>query len=263
MPYIRDVPTEDRSRARNDEGSRERRRAALPSAPPAAILEALADPELEVDDVLAALRNRQTPVEALRRVARTPRWTVSYDVKCALARHPNSPTPVAMQFLHHLYWRELVETAGDVRVHPTVRVKAEGLLRVRMDELALGERVALARRASRGLVAALRDRSEAMVLDALLHNPRLVEADVVQIARRETTPGEVLGRIAAHAVWGGRLAVRKALVGNPATPVHAALRIVDRLARRDLVGLRRDPSTPGVVRIRAERRLAARGGTLG
>lgn len=229
--------------------------ARLATAPPSFLRGAVENPALDEGHLALLLRNRQASPDLLRDLARNRRWTRSYDVKRGLVLHPRTPAVVARTLLDHLYWRDLNAIAGDLKIHPTVRRRAEEILRVRLDELTVGERVALARRSSRGLIAALRERGEAAVLEALLGNPRLVEGDAVCIARAEGAPSEVLARVADHPVWGLRQAVRAALLRNPRTPVHASMRLLKNLPRQELRKVRRDPEVPRVVRVAAERSL--------
>ncbi len=216
---------------------------------------ALDNPELSPDEVVLLLRNRAATPQLLVRVGRDRRWTRSYDIKRGLVRHPRTPLPIVGTLIHHLYWRDLAETASDLTLHPTVRRKSEEILRIRLMELALGERISLARIASRGLIGALRQTGEERVLLALLGNSRLVETDAVQMAKGTGVPARVLARLAEHPSWGSRHAVLMALATNPRTPVAVALRVVRRLPRRDLRRLARDPKAPKIVRVGAERRL--------
>lgn len=247
-------PEEAAPRGGRDDGARALA-LRLPDAPPPYLEAALDNPALVPDHVVALLRNRGATAAVLRRVARTPEWSRLYDVKRGLVSHPHTPTPVARTLVHHLYWRDLAEVAADLRLHPLLRRRAEELLRVRLSEMAQGERIALARRAVRGLIGSLCETGEPRVLRALLGNPRLVEGDAVRIARAAQTPGEVLRDLADDARWGVRLAVRLALLRNPRTPVHAGLRVLEKLSRQDLRRIHADPVVPEVVRLAAARRL--------
>lgn len=228
----------------------------LPSAPPPYLTAAADNPLLGPEEMLLLLRNRQAPGELLRRIAGEVRWTALREVRGLLAQHPRSPIAVARRFLPHLAWVELADAARDIRVSPAVRRDAERLLTVRLPELAVGERIALARRASRRVIAALRSDTEVGVLRALLENPLLTEADAVWLAGSPTTPGQVLDRISRHARFGLRPAVRRGILRNAAAPVPTALRLVACSPRADLPALARDEAAPTLVRVAARRRLS-------
>lgn len=205
--------------------------------------------------MLLLLRNRSTPAAALSRVARDREWTRLREILRALVGHPNTPTAVARALAPHLHDKDLGEVAEDVRVRPAVRRSAEEILKIRIGEMPLGERISLARRPSRALVAALAECADAGVLRALLGNPRLLEAEAVRIASGARTPPEALRAIAEHAAWGARRSVRMALLLNPRTPLPVALRLLRGATRHDLSRLAADPKAPRIVRIGAERRL--------
>ena len=152
-------------------------------------------------------------------------------------------------------WAELAKVCVSPHAHPAVRRMAEERLISRLEGLALGERISLARRASRGVLVHLGQAAEGSVLEALLGNPLLVEADVLKIVSGSAAPAEFLGRLAIHHRWGCRRAVRWALALNERVPVAAVLHIVRELPvdllRR--VSLHRDVRT--LVALAAVRRL--------
>jgi hypothetical protein len=178
-----------------------------------------------------------------------------YEAKKALARHPRTPLTLARSLLPQFYWKDLADVAEDPRMPPSVRRQAEEILSHRLDEMTQGERISLARRASRGVISALRDSADARVLQALLGNVRLLEHDAVRIASSACAPREALSGLADHPAWGERYAVRLSLIRNPRTPVAAALRLIGRLPRQDLLRLARDGQVPKIVRVGADRRL--------
>jgi hypothetical protein len=234
----------------------EQLRRKLPGAPPPYLEGALTNPNLGDDEMLLLLRNRQAPQDLLSRIGRDRRWTASHEVKRELVRHPRTPLVLARSLLPHLFWKELAETSSDLRVHPVVRRQAEALLAIRIQELSLGERIALSRKASRGLIGSLIATGEDRVLRGLLGNPRLVEADAVRIAASPCGAQGFFHFLAGHPAWGRRRSVRLALVRNPRTPVQVSLRLVGRMPVRDLRQLVKDVKVPRIVRVGAGRRLA-------
>jgi hypothetical protein len=243
----------DVSRGRTD--SPEELRRHLTTAPESYLEGALTHPALTQRELLLLLRNRNAGPGLLSRVARDRRWTSFYEVKKGLVVHPNCPLNASRTLVQHLFWNDLADVAIDVRVHPVVRRRAEELLRARVDELTMGERINLATRATRGLIPCLLDCGEGRVLARLLSNPRVVEGDVIRVASGGRAPADVLSQIAGHHRWGGRRDVRLAVLRNRRTPVQAALRLLSRLDRRDLQRLARDAKVRRIVRIGAERQL--------
>jgi len=220
------------------------------------MLGALENPSLTDEKLLRLLRNPHVTPQILSRIGRDRRWTRVYEIKRALVRHPRSPLVVSRGFLPYLHWKDLAEACADLRVHPVARRQAERLLGTRVDELSLGEKVTLARRASRGLIRALIDAGEPQVLRGLLGNERTVEADAIRIASGPRATPELLRHLADHPKWGRRRDVRLALLRNRRTPVPVALRLAGGLAPPDLRRLLKDDKVPRIVRVGAERRLA-------
>lgn len=230
----------------------------LPGAPGPYLEGAAQNPALTEETMLLLLGNRAAPAAMLGRIARNWRWTRVYAVKLALIRNPRTPYAVARGLLGHLFWRDLLETSGDLHASPVLRRDAEKILRTRLPELSVGEKVTLARRASRGLVEGLLEGGEGTVLRALLGNPRLTEREVVRIAASPSSPADALTAVATHHAWGIRRDVRLALLGNPRTPVPAALRLIEAIPPEDLGRVAEDASIPRIVRVGASRRLERR-----
>ena len=155
--------------------------------------------------------------------------------------------------LSRLPWTALVELTAAPRTNPVLRRDAERILGRRLSELALGERVSLARRAVRALLPSLAAGGEPAVTRALLGNPRLVENDVIEWAGDEEASADVLREIAHHPVWGTRRRVRFALAANPRTPAGTALGVAKTLEPSDLQLLSRDATVPTIIRIAADR----------
>ncbi len=229
----------------------------LSSAPPRFLEGALENPELAEGEMLLLLRNRRASPKLLLSIWRNPRWTRNHEVKKLLVMHPRIPLATARSLLPHLFWKQLAEVAGSPQINPVVMRQAERLLQTKLEELSLGERASLARTASRGVIGALLESPEERVLRSLLENGKLREAEAVTIASNGEAPGTLLSHLAAHHRWGGVRAVRLAVLSNPATPVAAALRLLGKLAERDLQRLASDDKVPRIVSVGADRRLRA------
>jgi hypothetical protein len=75
------------------------------------------------------------------------------------------------------------------------------------------------------------------VVRNLLQNPRLTEKQVLRLVTRRPIQSVVLEEVALSGRWNRRTAVRRALVFNPYTPTHIALRMLPLLSRGDLQAL--------------------------
>lgn len=114
--------------------------------------------------------------------------------------------------------------------------------------LTLGERKALARTHRReDLLLLVRDPHPAVV-EILLGNPHVTEAEILRIASFRPAVPESLTKIAAHPRWSVRHAVKRALVMNPATPLADAIRVATTLRTQELRELSTDPQLPEPLR---------------
>lgn len=213
-------------------------------------------------ELVILLRSRATTAATVARIGRNRSWMRAREAKLAFVSNPRAPQVLARQLLPHLGWRDLGELAVQLDISPVLRREAEKLLKARLPELSRGEKVALARRGSRGIVDVLCEEADALVLRAVAGNPRATEADFERILARNDTPAEFLAWLSEMSSWGQRRAVRLALVRHPRTPPSAALRLTQALSHRDIEALGRDVSAPRLVRVAAERHLAATGGAF-
>jgi hypothetical protein len=227
----------------------------LPFVPLVALESLLADPDLAERTALLVARHRAASAEALRRIAAVRRLMRNREIVRALVSHPNTALSIARNLVPHLFWRELAEITRALTVHPVVRRQAEVLLRVRLDEMASGERIAFARQASPALIPALLEDTHPRVLRSLLCNPRLVEQQAVHIGNSARASADLLDYLAFYTPWGKRPAVRSALLRNPRTAVATSLRLLRAVPGRDLPRLAQDASLPRIVRVGADRRL--------
>lgn len=244
-----------RVRGRIASGAELRQR--LASATPDCLWDAMDNPALATDEneMVQLLRNRSTPRPLLQRIGADPSWTRSASVRRCLVLHAGTPPAMARDLALSLSWADLVELSNAPAVSPSLRRYAEQLLRARLEGTTLGQRIALARRAPRGLIDDVIGSGEGPVLCGLLANARLVEADVIRIASSRSTPPELFARLSQDERWGFRRAVRVAIAANVRTPIPIALRILRQLPRLDLQRLSNDYGTPRIVRIGADRLL--------
>jgi hypothetical protein len=208
--------------------------------------------ELDVADAQLVLRNPHAGTEVIRLLAAQRRLLSFYDLRRDLALHPATPQPLALALLGTLFWRDLVTAGLDVRLRPVVRRAAEQRLVDRLPALAVGEKVAIGRRASPRVLQALRHDPTAQVVAAVLDNPRLVEADLLPLLAGEATRPQVLAVVLSHRKWGSRHAVRVAAVRNPHTPLALAMQQLPLLKKPELRAVATDARLASPLRRRAE-----------
>jgi hypothetical protein len=207
---------------------------------------------------LKVLNRPDLPADVLEELLADRTARKYHTVRRALAGHPRTPRRHALALVSTLYWRDLAFLSSDARVHPEVRRAADRDLARRLPEMALAERVDVAKSAGRGTLLVLRFDSDYRVFQAVLDNRLATETDLIQVAARRETPPAALESLAAHPRWGARPALRSALLRNPRLPVPVALSLLSRATAADLAGLREAPGVSALVKACAERVLAER-----
>lgn len=214
------------------------------------LLAVLENPACEPFHVIAILRSPRVTPAVTERIYADSRWTRHYRVKVALAHCRATPYAVASQVLYDLFWYDLAQVALNPRVDPRIRQMAERLVIQKLEEMAVGEKMALAKIASRNLIVHLRNvRSpEASVLLNLLQNPRLIEEDLLALLRNPQVPVEFIRALAGVPQWCNRPAVRMAILRHPHTPVHVVARIIPQLTPSEVEQLLQDRAPRPIVR---------------
>lgn len=198
------------------------------------------------------LRHPFLGTEAIRLLLEDRDAVGLYEVRRELAGHPKTPDARAIQLVATLYWRDLTALSTQTRVRPTVRRAAERRLADRLPGLAVGEKVAIARRCSPALVPRIGHDPNPRVIQALLENPRLTEGVLLQLVSRDSARPEVLAMVARDRRWGVRYRIRVPICRNPNTPVATALAQLPALRKIDLKDVAGDPRLAKAVRKRAE-----------
>jgi hypothetical protein len=135
------------------------------------------------EPAMIGLLHRAVPVAFLESVAATSPWSERPRVLGAIVLNTKSPRTLAQRLLPYLYWRDLADAAVSPRVEGGVRARAEGLLKDKVVELRLGDKITLARLAPPSVLRLLLRESDPKILDAALLNPRLREADLVPVVQ--------------------------------------------------------------------------------
>ena len=213
---------------------------------------ARAGDSLDLDAARALLRNPYLTEELVSRLVEIRSLQSSYRWRLELAKHRLVPLARALALVQGLFWRDLAVVGLDVSIRPQVRRQAEQTLLQRLPKLALGERIALARIASRAIVAELRKESNERVFRSLLENPRLTEGDLMPLVVGSFGHPSTLAILARDRRWGTRYAIRYALVRNPKTPIDVAIHLVASLNKTDLRVLAKDPSLKQPIKKRCK-----------
>lgn len=181
------------------------------------------------DLALAAVKDWNLPSEVIEQISRNTAVMKSRKVRVALAAHPRAPRRTALRLIRELYTFDLMQFSLIPAVAADLKRIADELLVARLASITLGERLALARRSSAMVAAALLLDKEARVWQSALDNPRVTESAIVKALLRPVATPAFVKAICHNAKWSVRPEIRMALLRNEYTPMARALEFARRL----------------------------------
>ena len=184
---------------------------------------------LTADLALAAVKDRDLRSEVIEQISRNTAVMKSRKVRVALAAHPRAPRRIALRLIRELYTFDLMQFSLIPAVAADLKRVADEMLVARLASITLGERIALARRSSAMVTAALLLDKESRVWQTALENPRLTEAPIVKALLRPAATPAFVKAVCHHAKWSLRPEIRMALLRNEYTPMGRALEFARRL----------------------------------
>jgi hypothetical protein len=131
--------------------------------------------------------------------------------------------------------------------------KHEPPLWMQIKAMSMAERTKLALRGNKESRQILIRDVNIQIQRLVLHNPRITEEEILQIAKDRNIDEELLAWIADSRDWVKNYSVRIALVENARTPVAKALRILPTLDEKELSRLGKSKQIPQVVAVQARR----------
>lgn len=126
--------------------------------------------------------------------------------------------------------------------------------------MSVKDRIKLAMKGDREARGVLVRDSNRIVAAAVIHNPRLTDREVENIATMRTVSDEVLRLIAMNRAWARSYAIIHNLVRNPRTPIATAMSILPRIRPKDLQHISQNRNVPDSVRRQAYRLIQTRAG---
>jgi hypothetical protein len=122
--------------------------------------------------------------------------------------------------------------------------------------LTLGDRRALARKATYDQLTRLVGDPDPFVVTHVLANPRCTEAIVMAMCSKRPTVSAALQVVIDTPPWVARLPIRIALAHNPYLAIYAAVPLLVTLPRGEIADIRDDEKLAGSLRLAASRLLS-------
>jgi hypothetical protein len=192
------------------------------------------DPALTPDLALALLQRRDLPPDAVEQITRNAGVMKSRKVRIAVAAHPRAPRRIALRLIREFYTFDLMQFSLQPTVAADLKRAADDLLVNRVASITLGERIALARRASASVAAALLLDKETRVWQTALENSRLSETAIARALLKTGATRPFVETVCHHPKWSLRPEIRIALLRNEKTPLSSALEFARRLPAAQL-----------------------------
>jgi len=190
------------------------------------------DPEpaaLTEDLALSLLNDRDLAAEDLDAILSSSALMKSRKVRLGVAGHPHTPRRIALRLIRESYTFDLMQFSHTPAVPADLKRFAEEQLVARLASVTLGERIALARRCSDVVAAALLLDKHVRVWQTALENPRLTEAAITKAMQRPHATPAFVEAVCHHPKWSLRSEIRLALLRSPHTPLACAIQFARRI----------------------------------
>lgn len=172
--------------------------------------------DITEEQALALLKRHDLPQRALETLAANRAAMRHRSVLVEVVKHSRAPRHVSLPALRHLYTFELMQVGLTPAAAADVKLAAEDTLISRLDAISTGERLALARRASARLAAALLCDREDHVVAAALENSHMTEESVVKALMHPAVDQYAINALPnllrGHSKWSHRTDVQIALL---------------------------------------------------
>ena len=188
-------------------------------APQEILQAALRNPALAENHLSALLKRRDLGENLIKNICKLSLTESNHNLKLAIARHPNTPAPQLLAILPQLHLFELLNLCLLSEITPDQKVAAERAIIQRLPLTPLGNRLALARRATSALLEALMKEGDPRIVEICLANPRLKEGTLFQFVRSGAATAETISMVARSPRWQNRPTLREAVLSNPKTPL--------------------------------------------
>jgi hypothetical protein len=161
----------------------------------------------------------------LTSLARNPDALKSRKVLLALIAHPRTPRHVSIPLLRRVFTFDLVQVTLTPAIAADLKRASEEQILLRLETLAAGEKITLAKRGSGRVAAALLQDSDIRVVEPALDNAQLTEPLVVQALMKPRAPAILFELTSSHRNWCQRREVQIALLRSDKTPLENAQKI--------------------------------------
>jgi hypothetical protein len=229
---------------------------------PEVVSRAALNRNLTEEMAVSIAKGKTASAETLGFLAADVRFKGSYKLKLAICRNPRTPQKVKLSMLKFMRLFDLSDITRDQQIHINIRQKVESMIAERIPAMPLGNKTALAKKASTNILLSLMERGDERVIHICLESPSLTEAHLYKLINNPRTKPAVIKMLATHTKWSLSYFIRFALIRNYYTPMPCVAKFIMHMKTTDLKDLYSDPKVPSSTKPFIFRELGQRGETI-
>ena len=206
--------------------------------------------------VIAGRKNIDSGI--LESLSHHVRWKDSYKVRLALCKNPKTPQKITFSLIKFLKVFDLADLTRNKVLSVNARVRIEGEISEKIPAMALGIKIALAKRASSNVLMKLIEEGLREVVAVCLDSPYMTEGDIYKIISMKKISLHIIRMIAEHPKWSARYQIRWALIINKHAPLVCVVKFLKDMKTTDLKELYAAPDVPSSTKPYIYRELLER-----
>lgn len=206
--------------------------------------------------IIAGIKNIDSRI--LESLSHHVRWKDSYKVRLALCKNPKTPQKITFSLIKFLRVFDLADLTRNNVLPVNVRVRIEGEISEKIPAMALGIKIALAKRANSNVLTKLIEEGLREVVAVCLDSPYMTEGDIYKIISMKKISLHIIRMIAEHPKWSARYQVRWALIINKHAPLVCIIKFLKDMKTTDLKELYAAPDVPSSTKPYIYRELMER-----
>lgn len=168
---------------------------------------------LNEDNLIQLLQRGDITSSLLKSIAKH-KLSHSHRVTVAIIRNPVISPSLVKQLMGKLRLFELLNLCTLPGQSTDIRIAAEHTITQRIQQEPLGNKISLARRATKTLLLPLLKEGHPQIVEAILENPRLQESAIFQFLSSASTSAQTISIIASHPRWSTRKNLQRAILKN-------------------------------------------------
>jgi hypothetical protein len=216
------------------------------------------NPLLDETHMCLLLERKDLSAALLDEIAKRKIWRERHRVRRALVGHPHTPRLVAKRLLREMHLSDLLRIALMHSSPMELKRLAEDRIVDQMPQLALGQRLMLARRGPARIAGELVARGPGQAARIALDNPLINESQLLKALTVTSAAEQTIAMIARHPKWSNLSNVRRALLQHPNVPLECLRDFARDLSRHELEVLHENPTLQEGVRAVLSLELARR-----